>query len=211
MFLSLLTWKRCSNTNHIRLSVTSVNTSGEATPTAASVPHQPWQHCTDKNWHETRLAYAYHSLSAMQKSQLKSTTGEEEGRFPGFMPGIERVSANCAADNIVVQTVLSRAVFFLNHWTHYSFLPDIITAYHKYSVHITILLSKDQLIPYLHHIGVKMGAVGDWRISILWLSESLSIQPICHNVYFLPLTYLTNICCVHLHKNTVGPLGAPWS
>ena len=83
------------------------------------------------------------------------------------MPGIKRVGANCAADNIEVQTVLSHVVFFLSHWTHYSFLPDAITAYHKYSVHITILLSKDQLIPYLHHTGVKMGAVGDGRMSIL--------------------------------------------
>ena len=49
--LSLLTWKQCSNTDHIRLFVTSVNTSGEAMPTLASVPHQPWQHCTDNNWH----------------------------------------------------------------------------------------------------------------------------------------------------------------
>lgn len=52
---------------------------------------------------------------------------------------------------------------------------------------------RDQLVCYSHHLGLSMGAIGERRMSTLWLLKSLSIQPVCYNACFLPSIHWTNI------------------
>ena len=86
-----------------------------------------------------------------------------------------------------------------------SLLPDIIINVTNIQFILQPCFPRDQLICYLHHTGVNMGATEDRKMFILWPLERLSIQPICYNVHFLPLIHLTNICwvptlCTPLHE-----------